>query len=60
MAYKIYKQKPLIIIAEQQESGNYMVITCRAEGKAKDIELSGGQIVNKDYFENNYEEVEDA
>lgn len=62
MAYKIYRQKLLEVIAEQQEDGNYIIMpyTRSKEGNISLLDDNEVMKMPKDVFELNYEGVEDA
>lgn len=62
MAYKIYRQKLLEIIAEQQEDGSYIIkpYTRTREGAVTLVDEGTVQTMPKEVFELNYEEVEDG
>lgn len=62
MSYKIYRQKLLYILAEQQEDGSYIIKPYR-HSENGDVELLNAdstQTMPQEIFELNYEEVEDA
>ena len=62
MAYQIYKQKLLYILAEQQEDGSYIIkpYTRNKDGVVNLIDEEVVQTMPKEVFELNYEEVEDG
>lgn len=61
MAYKIYKQKLLHILAEQQEDGSYIIKPYRylKNGDVELLNADSTQTMPQEIFEQNYEVVEE-
>lgn len=62
MEYKIYVEKPFMVMAKQQDNGDYLVVPYTVSKEGKIILVDGGEetTMPKEIFELNYEEVEDA
>lgn len=62
MAYKIYKQKLLTLLAEQQEDGSYIIkpYAVSKTGGVEVLEVKRPQTMPQEIFEQNYELVEDT
>lgn len=61
MAYQIYKQKLLHILAEQQEDGSYIIKPYRysENGGVELLNADSTQTMPQEIFEQNYEVVEE-